>query len=81
MCFWHTVHFYDIFYFLTFGLVKFILETHYTKSQQLKTNNSDYFLFTLGTDWAQPYGSLVQNLIKSGGKVMMASADLLSKNV
>ena len=80
MCFLHTAHFYDIYYFLTFGLVKFMLVTHYLKSQQLKINNSDYFLFTLGTDWAQLYGSLVRNLMKSGGKVMRASADLLSMN-
>lgn len=38
--------------FLTFELVFFILETHYLKTQQLTTNNSDYFLFSLGTDWA-----------------------------
>lgn len=66
--------------FLTFVLVYFILETHYLKTHQLTTNNSDYFLFSLGTDWAQLYGSLVQNLVKTGVMVMMASADLLSTN-
>lgn len=67
--------------FLTFELVYFILETHYLKTQQLTTNNSDYFLFSLGTDWAQLYGSLVQNLMKTGVMVMMASADLLSTDI
>ena len=64
--------------FLTFELVYFILETYYLKTQQLTTNNSDYFLFPLGTDWTQLYGSLGQNLMKTGVMVMMASADLLS---